>query len=129
MNIITKSIALLSFSSLFALTAQADGDHFEAIESLDIPSALCNLATYNAKLTEITDEDEIPTADMVKVHELTYTLENAIQKIQSELTVIAADLEEVHLSSETMEQSKVKDFTNKYMEGISLLTNGTDCSE
>jgi hypothetical protein len=40
---------------------------------------------------------------MVKIHELTYTLENALGKLSEDLAKAAVDLEEVHLASEKLD--------------------------
>ena len=122
-------IAVLASSSLISAHASDDDAHFKAIVSTDIASALCNLKTYNAELQQVTREKDVDTMGMLKVHELTYTLENALQKIQAELTTIAADLEEVHQSSESHDQTKVKTYTEKYMKGLDALLTPAECEK
>jgi hypothetical protein len=64
---------------------------------------------------------------MVKVHELTYTLENALQRLQKDLVKVAADLEEVHQASEKLEADKIQSFGKKYLAQGELFTQGVTC--
>jgi hypothetical protein len=50
------------------------------------------------------------------VHELTYTLENAIARMQEELEQIAEKLEEVHVASEQQDGVKVRALTPAYLD-------------
>lgn len=86
---------LLLSGLLFSSIAYAEGDyqHFPAIASPDLKTAVCNLKTYNQKLSLLTSKTALSAADMVKVDELTYTLENALARIQQDLTNVAANLE------------------------------------
>ena len=129
MGLVRSVIAVLIGTTLFSANASDDDAHFKAIVSTDIASALCNLKTYNAELQQVTGEKDVDTMGMLKVHELTYTLENALQKIQAELTTIAADLEEVHQSSESHDQTKVKSYTEKYINGIDALLTSATCEK
>lgn len=129
MGLVKSAIAVLIGASLFSAQASDDDAHFKAIVSTDIASALCNLNTYNAELQQVTSEKDVDTMGMLKVHELTYTLENALQKIQAELITIAANLEEVHQSSESHDQTKVKTYTEKYMKGLDALLNPAECEK
>ncbi len=53
-------------------------------------------------------KDQLSAEELFEVHQLTYTLENALQKIQTEMTDIAAVLEEVYLASEKNDSTTVK---------------------
>ena len=59
---------------------------------------------------------------MTKVHELTYTLENALAKINDELGKLAVTLEEVHLASEKYDADAVRDHGDAYMEVITTIS-------
>ena len=83
--------------------------HFKPEASENLEQAIMNLTKYNAKLQEIIEGD-MPAEDMVKVHELTYTLEV--------LDVAANSLEEVHLGSEAMNKQRVKGFGKSYLDTL-----------
>ena len=123
------SSALLFCLITFASTAVADEryNHFPSLEASDLKTALCNLKSYNGKLSAITSKDKLSAVDMVKVHELTYTLENALQKMQSDLALMAVDLEEVHLASEKLDQDALKQYQEKYFAKSNLLTSPVNC--
>jgi DNA repair ATPase RecN len=121
---------LLSISLLGVLTlntAQAGDDHFPAVESEDLNAALCNLERYNRNLQSIVNQDPLLALDMVKVHELTYTLENALAQIQKDLVVIAEDLEKVHKASEALNPDVIKQFSNKYLVKTTELVQQSNC--
>lgn len=123
------STALLCFVTTFTstLVAEEKYNHFPSLEAPDLQTALCNLTRYNDKLLTITRKDKLSPGDMVKIHELTYTLENALVKMQSELAIMAADLEEVHLASEKLEQDTLKHHNKQYVAKSSLLTSSIKC--
>jgi hypothetical protein len=55
------------------------------------------------------------------VHMLTYTLENALKRIQADLDETAALLEEVHVASETNKPEVVQAQGQVYLEGVRAL--------
>ena len=94
--------------------------HFAAKPSPDVNTALCHLATYNKLLSDVTSAQSVDPVAMNQVHELTYTLENALARLHQTLAATAAALEEVHLASERMDETVVKQQTQMY---LSLLTS------
>ncbi|SET47835.1 DUF6746 family protein [Thalassotalea agarivorans] len=125
-----KIVSLLA-GTLIAYTSASYADerydHFPALAADNTTQALCNLAEYNAKLQVLLTKDTLTAEDMVKVHELTYTLENAIQRIQKDLTAAATDLEEVHLASEKLDKNTVQQQGKTYLTALSLLTSPASC--
>ncbi len=98
----------------FAAGAQEQRiSHYSGEPADSMPQALANLAEYNARLQALLAEDEV---DLHTVHELTYTLENALQRLQADLTDAAEALEEVHLASEAADAEKVKARGEDYLE-------------
>lgn len=86
-----------------ALAGPAEGEeegHFTGLPAATLSEALANFAEYNQRLRAYIDRGEIAPQEYVEVHELTYTLENALAKINEELTALADTLEEVHVASE-----------------------------
>jgi len=107
----TATFAALAFSSA---TFASGADHFEAKESKTLKEAVANFSEYNKKLEDVLAGELTPQA-MNQVHELTYTLENALGKISEEFEGLAVTLEEVHLSSERMETDKVQEYGEQYL--------------
>ena len=88
--LITAAVSTITSTAVLA----SESSHFEPVASPDLASALCNLTTYNAELSAIKDKTELTTLDMVKVHELTYTLEQAARcfhPVTRRLAGVAAD--------------------------------------
>lgn len=115
---ITVTAALLT-----AAFSQADEEynHFPAIESATTSEALCHLFQYNQKLTDLVSKDEMSAQDMVKVHELTYTLENALARLTQSLKTTAENLETVHKASERLDIDVVKNTGRVYLDATAEL--------
>lgn len=95
------SVALLASLLLAPIShAEERPDHFKGEPAETLEQAVANLSEYNARLAAIVEKDELSDDDHAEIHELTYTLENALGKIKEELDVMAEDLEAVHLASE-----------------------------
>ncbi|MFC4700235.1 DUF6746 family protein [Glaciecola siphonariae] len=125
-----KRIVLAAFIALAAnFSANADDEykHFPALKSESSAQALCRIQEYNSRLQDIVTQDEISVEGMLKVHEISYTLENALQKLTADLQQAAIDLEEAHLGSEALEQTRVKNHANLYLDITKALHNGLKC--
>lgn len=96
--------------------AHARGEPAETLQQ-----AVTNLSEYNTRLEALLERDELTARDMHDVHMLTYTLENALQKIQADLEETAAVLEEVHIASETNEPDVVKEKGQVYLQSTRTL--------
>ncbi|WP_369412997.1 DUF6746 family protein [Halomonas alkalisoli] len=59
--------------------------------------------------------------DLGTIHELTYTLENALEKINEEVNTMAVTLEEVHLGSETGDFERVNSNGAAYLDAAQTL--------
>ena len=105
----------------FAVAVAAQDErpaHYSGEPADSMPQALANLAGYNARLQALLAEDEV---DLHTVHELTYTLENALQRIQADVAGAAEALEEVHLASEAADAETVKARGRVYLEATAPL--------
>lgn len=96
-------------------------EHFEGEAAADIAEARANLAAANAELRELLSQDELSSADMARVHEISYTMENAIQRVQTDLEEAAVALEEVHLASEEMDRETVNRQAPNYLDLVTPL--------
>ncbi|WP_375057003.1 DUF6746 family protein [Zobellella sp. DQSA1] len=115
-----KSLSLPAFSALTLLLAshaQADTrpDHYKGEPADTLVQAVANFSEYNTKLAEVLAGELTPAA-LNEVHQLTYTLENALTKINEETAALAETLEEVHIASETNQPQVVKDRGEAYLE-------------
>lgn len=99
--------ALLAVS--VAAMAHSDRpDHFAGLPANSLTEAVQNFSTYNAKLAELVALETLTPHQLHEVHQLTYTLENALEKMREELAELAEVLEEVHVASEYSDASTVK---------------------
>lgn len=97
-------------------------EHFEGKAAEDIAEARANLAAANAELRQLLAQDELSSADMARVHELSYTMENALQRVQTDLEEAAVALEEVHLASEEMDRETVNQQAPAYLDLVAPLS-------
>jgi hypothetical protein len=98
-----KTILPLAFAlSLVASPVFADNEvkHFQGVKPASLPEALAVFSDYNKQLEAILAKGELDAVDMHNIHELTYTLENALEKIDDELDVLSEILEDVHQATE-----------------------------
>lgn len=113
-NILLGVSSFLLLSS-FKVISDGEYNHFPSLAAPTTDVALSNLAKFNKELGAIVNKSALTPEDMVKVHELTYTLENAVMRLQSDLETIAADLEKVHKASERLDGETVKRAGHKYL--------------
>jgi|AntRauMFilla1563_2_1112583.scaffolds.fasta_scaffold29718_1 hypothetical protein len=102
-------------------------DHFPGLKAPTMAIALCNISRYNELLAQIIQKDEISVADMTNVHELTYTLENAIGKLSEDLLEAKVDLEQVHLASETLQVAIIKRHADLYLAITDAFSDNDAC--
>lgn len=107
-------IGSLFFTSAIALADDDRPDHFKGLPANTLEQALANLNAYNEKL-QAALTGELGAETMGEIHVLSYTLENALLKIEKEVDELKDTLEEVHQASEHMKTDKVKQQGNKYL--------------
>lgn len=125
MNVI-KALLCASVVGFFTLASQSiyaseRPAHFKGEAIANTQQALATLAEANAKLTTILAGELNPTT-MTEVHQLTYTLENALALIPAADEEIKEVLEEVHLGSETMDAERVRNNGEYYLQLAKKLT-------
>ena len=113
--------AALSFGVATMAKAEAV-EHFEGKNAESLEEAVTNFKRYNQRLESLLKKDSMSADDVTKVHELTYTLENALAKINDGLGKLAVTLEEVHLASEKYDADAVRDHGDAYMEVINTIS-------
>lgn len=120
--VVSAAAALL----LFGTAAQADDDrpaHFKGASVSSWSEAQDNLTKYNNELADILAQDKLSPQDGVKVHELTYSLENALEYMEEAIDELAEQLEEVHVASEKNELDTIKNKGIIYLENVKVLQN------
>ncbi len=117
MNICTQWTAGICLMMGSAVAAASERPaHFEGQQAKTLAEAVTLLSDNNKKLALLVAKDQLNAEELFEVHQLTYTLENALQKMQTEMTEIAAVLEEVHLASEKNDSATVKTRTQVYLD-------------
>lgn len=119
-----KSIIHLAFGMLVLISgsfgpAYGDDkrpDHFKGEPSRTVEEAFANLSEYNARLAAILAKDELSPQDAHQVHQLTYTLENALEKIRAEFAALAEILESTHVASERADIPAIKAHGKAYLD-------------
>lgn len=112
-SLIAVATAAALFSS--AMVHAERPEHYKGLQANTLDEAVTNFSEYNDKLAEVLRGELDPVA-MNEVHQLTYTLENALDKITEEFVSLAETLEEVHLASESNDPETVRNSGKAYLE-------------
>ncbi len=91
-------------------------DHFQGKPSETVEEALAVLNEHNPRLEALLAKDTLTPQEVGDVHQLTYTLENALETIANEHERVAELLEEVHLASEANDADTVRRSGREYLE-------------
>jgi len=115
--LIVRTTAMITTTLLLAAPLQADNrpDHFEGKPAHTLNEARANLSEYNRKLEALLSRSELSTSDLHEIHVLTYTLENALEKIDSSVKTLVETLEAVHVASENADTATVKEKGKVYL--------------
>lgn len=103
-----------------ALAEDGRAQHYEAKPAPNLAMAVQNLRDYNRKLEQQLSQEMTPE-NMNRIHQLSYTLENALQRLDRDLENIANVLEGMHLASERMNASAVTGNGEVYLENMQLI--------
>lgn len=109
-------VALVAFSLVPPALASDTVDHYAPQPSATLEDALANFTSHNAHLAAILDKPDLSADDMEDIHQLTYTLEDALAKMIAESTAIAVQLEIVHHWSESTNAARLKEHAQTYLE-------------
>lgn len=119
-NLIKSTVLAVSVAMAGAVVADERPDHFEGLPSPDLQTAVENFSEYNNRLEKVL-AGELTDVDLAKIHELTYTLENALEKMNSEMEELAETLEKVHVASETDDREALKEAGPAYLKTSRIL--------
>ena len=119
----TKQLIVCCCLGLASFTLHADErpDHYKGKPSENLEEAFRNLTEYNDNLAKLLGSAELGKQQMHEIHQLTYTLENALQRIDKELDTAEDLLETVHLASERADVKTVREKGKSYLQQSSLL--------
>lgn len=112
-------LAALTFPAL----AEDRAAHFAGKPADTLQQAVSNFSEGNQELRQLLN-GELSNEDLGKIHMLSYTLENALGKLNEEMQVLSVLLEQVHLASETGKTQVVKGSGKAYMEIVDTLELG-----
>ncbi|WP_339847310.1 DUF6746 family protein [uncultured Halopseudomonas sp.] len=105
-----------------AMADAGDVSHYQAKAADSHEQAVANFKEYNGRLEALL-AGELDGSDLAQVHELTYTLENALEKMRAEASEMALALEEVHLASERADSDAVRKHGKAYLGAAKTLIN------
>ena len=112
-GVIAGLVTALSFT-FNPVIADDRVDHFKGLQAESLSEAFAHVTEYNQRLQELLD-GELTAEAIFQVHELTYTLENALERLETELEAWAEQLEELHLASEKFDAEAVKAEGDAYL--------------
>jgi hypothetical protein len=113
---IATLLAQFSFSAL--VQASERPDHFKGQEISNATQARSYYQEYNNKLKVLLAQTELNPAQLLEIHEITYTLENALTKLPAESAKLAEVLESLHLASEQANATAAKKFGAAYLQAV-----------
>lgn len=126
-----NSKTLLAAVLLAGITAAGSGvaservDHYERKPSPTLEAAMRNFADYNKLLSDLLARKELSGTDLEAVHELTYTLEVALAKMNAESAKLAETLEALHKASEAHDIAATRKHGGAYLETAGTLVPWT----
>jgi len=118
-----KKLCIFACITMVPLLSFADDrpGHYSGEKAETLQEALKNLHEYSDKLGAIVHADSFGTDQLHSVHEMTYTLENALQTLEKELQQMTETLESVHIASEQGETSTVEEDSMIFLEKTRVL--------
>lgn len=119
-NLFKGTVLAVSLAVAAGAMAEERPDHFQGLAAPDLQTAVANFSEYNTRLEKILSGD-LSDADMGAAHELTYTLENALEKIIIDLEELAETLEKVHVASETFNRDALKEAAPAYLDTARII--------
>jgi len=115
MHCATRFIATVVISILGVPALAEAPEHFEGEPAETLEQAVANFSEFNRQLETLLHGDLDPRT-MQEIHKLTYTLENAVDRLETELDEIAGMLESVHVAAEQSDRRVVREQGAAYLE-------------
>lgn len=121
MKILAAPLFFLALCCTSGSLASERPDHFKGLKAETLEEAVTNLTEANASLDALLKRQDLSLSDLASVHQLSYTMENALQKINAELELLAVELEAVHLASERADFETVRAQGSNYLLRVNKL--------
>jgi hypothetical protein len=119
--IVKKLFIALAVTGFTLASAQAtDVKHFKGEKPETLAEAFTIIEKYNAQL-EGRIQYELTPYTMAEIHQMSYSLENALQFIEEHLNKTQENLEKVHIASETNDPETVQEKGKEYLQGTKEL--------
>lgn len=116
-----KTISAIILAAATVTVAHAtDVKHFKGEKPETMAEAIAIIEKYNAQLEGRIQYDLTPYT-MAEIHQMSYSLENALQFIEEHLKKTQENLEEVHIASETNDTETVQKKGKEYLQGTKEL--------
>ena len=96
--------------------ASDEPEHYEGKEAETLEQAVAHFSEYNGRLAALLEQEELSPQDLATIHRLTYTLENALERIDEGFSEMAETLEAVHLASERADAESVSANGARYLD-------------
>ena len=113
------------FLSLTLLGGTADAeqrvDHFKGKPSATLEQAVANFSSENDRLRVLLSKKELSPQDLIAIHELTYTLEVALAKINTEMSALSNSLENLHQASERLDETGARTHGDTYLKKVQTI--------
>ncbi len=91
-------------------------DHYHGLPAPTLEIAWQNYTEHNTELEALLTKASLSARDLDTIHQLTYTLENALERIKIDLDSMADTLEALHLSSEQAQREAVAEHGKDYLQ-------------
>ncbi len=122
-KIIVPVLVLLINYTAYAQTSEIKAQHYPAKPSANLNEALANLNSHNKLLADILADQPLDAAALDQVHQLTYTLELAVAKVEESVSTLKETLENVHQASENGASDAVTEQGKAYLDLSKTLLN------
>jgi hypothetical protein len=123
-----KGRKLMGFALLMALLSDPLGadeaqrfDHYQGEQPADLAAALTLLSDYAQRLEQQLQVQDLDAVALNDIHQLTYTLENALERLAEDVSALAELLESVHVGSETAAAAAVRADGARFLERLAPL--------
>jgi len=116
-NILTA----LALSTVTVAAQASEPQHFKGKVPTSYEEAQTNLMQGNADLAKIVEDGKVTPVEMGEIHQLTYTLENALEYMEEEIERVQELLEEVHQGSEKGTNAQVLRDSKRYIQQSKVL--------
>jgi hypothetical protein len=101
--------------------AQEAPEEAEGLPAPTLSAAIDNLELENDRLHALLDKEALSEEDHDIIYQLSYTLENALAKIEEEVSATLSRVEELRMGAENREDQPVHEHGRAYLEIMETL--------